>query len=281
MAADKNQIIPIQLLQPNPFQPRSIIDEGELQELAASIRVYGILEPIVVAHTPAGFQIIAGERRWRAAKLAGLKEVPAVIKETSPKGMLEMALVENVQRTDLNPLERARAFYQLVNEFRFQVEQLAAQTGKSVPYIRNTIRLLKLPDTIKDGLMEGLISEYQARCLLMVDDKQAMVSLYHRVVKEGLSAGQTEDMARNLQMRLTKPKLGKKARFISADADEIIAWQQSLERLLHKSKPKVHLSRSGVSTRLTITLRGTPVDTDGDLQTILKLMNVSRAKKIK
>src|SRR4030042_6287651 len=116
MAQQIVQLDPSQI-QPNPLQPRGVISPDSLQDLVDSIKEHGILEPIVVAHTPAGYQIIAGERRWRAAKLAGLEMVPVIIKETSPKGMLEMALVENVQRTDLNPIERAKAFERLVAEF--------------------------------------------------------------------------------------------------------------------------------------------------------------------
>src|SRR4030043_1498016 len=123
--------IDINQLQPNPLQPRGSITPESLQDLVDSIKEHGILEPIVVAHTPAGYQIIAGERRWRAAKLAGLEMVPVIIKETSPKGMLEMALVENVQRTDLNPIERARAFERLMAEFGLSSSEVAIRIGKS------------------------------------------------------------------------------------------------------------------------------------------------------
>ena len=141
----------INQLQPNPLQPRGAITPESLVDLVDSIREHGILEPLVVAKTPAGYQIIAGERRWRASKLAGLTHVPAIIRETSPKGMLEMALVENVQRVDLNPLDRAKGFERLMNEFGLTTSEIAVRIGKSVAYVSNSLRLLSLPDALKDG----------------------------------------------------------------------------------------------------------------------------------
>ena len=155
----------INQLQPNPLQPRGAITPESLVDLVDSIREHGILEPLVVAKTPAGFQIIAGERRWRASKLAGMTHVPAIIRETSPKGMLEMALVENVQRVDLNPLDRAKGFERLMNEFGLTTSEIAVRIGKSVAYVSNSLRLLSLPDALKDGLLSGLISEGHARAL--------------------------------------------------------------------------------------------------------------------
>src|SRR3989344_8892129 len=137
---DQKQITQLSIhhVQPNPLQPRGVISAESLRELADSIKEHGILEPLVVAHTPAGYQIVAGERRWRAAKLAGLEMVPVVIAETSPKGMLEMALVENVQRTDLNPIERAKAFERLMAEFGLATADLGKRAGKSASYVSNT-----------------------------------------------------------------------------------------------------------------------------------------------
>jgi len=132
--------LPLNQLQPNPLQPRGKMSKEELEELVTSVKTYGILEPIVVAHTPAGYQIIAGERRWRAAKLAGLKEVPVIVKVTTPRGMLEMAVIENVQRVDLSPIERAQAFQQLLRDFKFSHQQIADKIGKSIAYISNSLR---------------------------------------------------------------------------------------------------------------------------------------------
>src|SRR5437868_9699754 len=148
----------IDLLQSNPLQPRGLITPESLAELAESIRTHGILEPIVAAKTPAGFQIIAGERRWRAARLVGMSIVPVIIRETTPQGMLEMAIVENVQRVDLNPLERAQAYKRLMDEFSLTNAEIATRVSKSPSYISNTIRLLTLPDALKDALMSGQTS---------------------------------------------------------------------------------------------------------------------------
>ena len=145
----------IDLIEANPLQPRGLITPESLAELAESIRSHGILEPLVLAKTPAGYQIVAGERRWRAAKLVGLKKVPVVVKETTPQGMLEMAIVENVQRVDLNPLERAQAYKRLMDEFGLSNSEIAERVSKSPSYISNTIRLLTLPDALKDALMSG------------------------------------------------------------------------------------------------------------------------------
>jgi ParB/RepB/Spo0J family partition protein len=153
------QTLPIDQLQTNPFQPREKVKKSELEELAKSIKTYGVLEPLVVAETPAGYQIIAGERRWQAAQLAGLKEVPVHVRKTTPQGMLEMALVENVQRQQLNPIERAQAFVRLTREFSLSSTDLSERIGKSPAYISNTTKLLELPDAITDGLIDGKITE--------------------------------------------------------------------------------------------------------------------------
>src|SRR4030067_2145338 len=167
--------ISVEELQANPLQPRGAITPESLVDLIDSIKEHGILEPLVVAKTPAGYQIIAGERRWRASKLAGLTHVPALIRETSPKGMLEMALVENVQRVDLNPLDRAKGFERLLNEFGLTTSEVAVKIGKSVAYVSNSLRLLRLPDALKDGLLSGLISEGHARALSAIEDTDLMI----------------------------------------------------------------------------------------------------------
>src|SRR5574338_1297791 len=140
-STDRIYELPTNDLQANPLQPRGVILQDSLTDLVESIREQGILEPIVVAKTPAGYQIIAGERRWRAAKILGLEKVPVVIKETTPQGMLEMSIVENVQREDLNPIERAQAYKRLIEEFGLGTTEVARKVGKSAPTVSNTIRL--------------------------------------------------------------------------------------------------------------------------------------------
>ena len=189
----------IDLLQPNPLQPRGLITPESLSELAESIRIHGVLEPLVVAKTPAGFQIIAGERRWRASKLIGLKRVPLIIKETSPQGMLEMAIVENVQRMDLNPLERAQAYRRLMDEFGLPNGEIAIKVSKSPAYISNTIKLLTLPDALKDALMSGATSEGHARALSGLDDPHLIITVYKEVLKKSLSVRATEELVRRMR----------------------------------------------------------------------------------
>lgn len=189
----------ISLLQANPLQPRGIISPESLQELVDSIREQGILEPIVVAQTPAGYQIIAGERRWRAAKILGLDKVPVVIKQTTPQGMLEMSIVENVQREDLNPIEKAQAYKRLIEEFGLGTNEVARRVGKSAPTVSNTIRLLSLPDAIKDALVAGVITEGHVRPLISLGDPKLMLDLFKRILKENSTVRETEEMARQVK----------------------------------------------------------------------------------
>ena len=202
--------IAIDSIQPNPLQPRGQILPDSLVELAESIREHGVLEPLLIAKTPAGFQIIAGERRWRAAKLAGLATIPAVIKETSTQGMLEMAIVENVQRVDLNPIERAQAYTRLVGEFGLSSIEVGQRVAKSGPYISNTLRLLELPDALKDGLLSGTITEGHAKAILGLEDTSLMIQAYKNVLKDNLGVRPTEEMVRRMKAGAQiKPRTGR------------------------------------------------------------------------
>ncbi len=192
------------LLQANPLQPRGIISPDSLQELVDSIREQGILEPLVVARTPAGYQIIAGERRWRAAKILNLPKVPVIIRETSPQGMLEMSIVENVQREDLNPIERAQAYKKLIDEFGLGTNEVARRVGKSAPTVSNTIRLLSLPDAIKDALVAGVIAEGHVRPLISLGDPKLMLDLFKKILKENSTVRQTEEFARQAKGEIQK-----------------------------------------------------------------------------
>ena len=199
--------IDIDLLQPNPLQPRGQILPDSLVELAESIREHGILEPLVVAKTPAGYQLIAGERRWRASKLAGLSKVACVVKETTPQGMLEMAIVENVQRVDLNPIERAHAYSRLIDEFGLSSAEIGQRVGKSGPYISNTLRLLDLPDALKDGLLSNAITEGHAKALLGLEEINLMIEGYKKILAESLGVRATEELVRRMKSKAEiKPK---------------------------------------------------------------------------
>lgn len=194
----------VNVLQANPLQPRGIISPESLNELVESIREQGILEPLVVAKTPAGYQIIAGERRWRAAKILGFSKVPVVIRETTPQGMLEMSIVENVQREDLNPIERALAYKRLIDEFGLGTNEVAKRVSKSAPTVSNTIRLLSLPDAIKDALVAGVISEGHVRPLISLGDVKLMLDLFKKMLRENSTVRQTEEMARQVKGDIQK-----------------------------------------------------------------------------
>lgn len=272
MITQEEQIkeLAINHLQPNPLQPRGVISNESLSDLVNSIAEHGILEPLVIAHTPAGYQIIAGERRWRAAKLAGMQAVPVIIKETSPRGMLEMALVENVQRTDLNPIERAKAFERLMMEFTLGVNNIAHRIGKSAAYVSNTMRLMSLPDAIKDGLMAGLITEGHARALAGIPDVKMMIDVYKQLLKDPGSVRKAEDLARRLREKIGNQRTGRPdlQHIVSEEIDRMLkVLHTSLQRTL--SRARVRLSRSRVETRLVISLKGTPEETEETLQKIV------------
>jgi len=261
--------IPIEELQSNPLQPRGVITPESLVDLVDSIREHGILEPLVVAKTPAGYQIIAGERRWRSAKIAGLRTVPAIIKETSPRGMLEMALVENVQRVDLNPVERARAFQRLIDEFGLGTSEIAQRIGKSQAFVSNSLRLLTLPDAIKDGILSGLITEGHARALAAIVDNRLMVEAYKIVLRESGSVRRAEDLARRMKTE-EGSKIQTVGHIISEETDRI---RKEIEDALtgvygQKGKIKVKLSRSRIETRMLISLYGSLEQTEACLQKI-------------
>ena len=206
------RLLPIDNVSPNPRQPRQAIAPETLAELAASIKEHGLIQPIIVTaaspEDPAPYFIIAGERRWRASRLAGLDEVPAVIKEASPQDMLELALVENIQRADLNPLEEANAYQTLIADFGLTQEQVADRVGKSRTTVTNIVRLLRLPDPVKDALMGGQIREGHARALLGLNDDQAMVEASKLVISRGLSVRQTEELVRRLNTPTPAKSIG-------------------------------------------------------------------------
>jgi len=248
----------ITLLEANPLQPRGLISPDSLQELVDSIREQGILEPIVVAKTPAGYQIIAGERRWRAAKVLGLEKVPVVIKETTPQGMLEMSIVENVQREDLNPIEKAQAYRRLIEEFGLGTNEVARRVGKSAPTVSNTIRLLSLPDAIKDALVAGVITEGHVRPLISIGDSKLMLELFKRILKENSTVRETEEMARQArgEVQQKEPRT-KVAKLWVPELDEMA---RKLEEILKLNRVAMYQSRS--QARISIIIKG-DVDVTG------------------
>ncbi|OGM08364.1 hypothetical protein A2V55_00665 [Candidatus Woesebacteria bacterium RBG_19FT_COMBO_37_29] len=273
--------IDVNELNANPLQPRGAITPESLVDLIDSIKEHGILEPLVVAKTPAGYQIIAGERRWRASKLAGLTHVPALIRETSPKGMLEMALVENVQRVDLNPLDRAKGFERLLNEFGLTTSEVAVRIGKSVAYVSNSIRLLSLPDALKDGLLSGLISEGHARALAAIDDTDLMIEAYKIILRESGSVRRAEELARRMKHKVgQEPKKRTDRNAMRIVSEEIDKIQEEMQTALVPLTPGeeeaknrstlVKLARSRRETRVTFILKGGIEETEDRLQKIYK-----------
>lgn len=192
--------IPINKIQPNPQQPRSSIQEEALQELAASIREHGIIQPLIVSKNPDSddYTLVAGERRWRAAQLTGLTFVPAIERSVSEQGLLEIALIENLQRTDLTPLEMAEAYQHLVENFSLTHEEIAERVGKSRTSVSNTLRLLNLPDQVKKSLAAGLISEGHARAILGLSNVQAQRAALSTVLNLELNVRQTESLVKKM-----------------------------------------------------------------------------------
>jgi ParB family transcriptional regulator, chromosome partitioning protein len=267
------QYLNVNEIQPNPLQPRGVIPPDSITDLVDSISEHGILEPLVIAHTPAGLQIIAGERRWRAAKMAGLDKVPCIIKQASPQKMLEMAIVENVQREDLNAIERAKAFKRLADEFRLTSAEVGKRIGKSPSYIANTVKLLDLPDALKDGLLSGMISEGHARALQGIHDKGKMVEAYKIVMRESASVRRAEEIARQYRGELEAQGLYKPNRDIIKRkihvSSEIDQMQNKLKEALGP-KSKVKLIRSERQTKILIQINGSVANTEDTLQYIMK-----------
>ncbi len=259
--------IPTNQLEPNPLQPRGVISSDSISELISSIQEHGILEPLIVAKTPAGYQIIAGERRWRAARLLKLTHVPAIVKEVTPQQMLEMAIVENVQRKDLNPIERAKAFLRLKEEFNLDHNQIAKRVSKSTPYVINVLKLLTLPDALKDGLLSGLITEGHARALAGINDTRLMIEAYKIVLKEKASVRRAEEIARRMRKKIeegtvpiTKENL---PLFLKSKLDNI---SNDLESVFDNKTTKVRISQTNVVTRIVFQFRGPIQDRFNGLQ---------------
>ena len=191
-------------IQPNDSQPRDIFDDEELRGLMESIKQHGILQPIIVRPLARGYMLIAGERRWRAAKQLGLKEIPAIVRDIDGLHSLEIALIENIQREDLNPIEKAKGFKELIDKFDLTQEQVAKTMGKDRSSVTNYIRLLDLPQEIQDNVSRGTLSMGHARAILSVQGKELQIKLCDQIIKEGLSVRQIE-MITSMEKKQLKP----------------------------------------------------------------------------
>ncbi len=198
----KIQEVEITSIVPNPYQPRKVFDPQALRELADSIAEHGVIQPLVVTRTPSGYEIVVGERRFRASQLAGLSRVPVIVKnQLEDITKLEVALIENIQRQELNPIEEAQAYDRLMKTFKLTQEQVAKKVGKARPSVANTIRLLNLPAEIQRGLVEGKISEGHARAILGLVDREKMLAMYQQVLDSGWNVRQVELKVREISER--------------------------------------------------------------------------------
>ncbi len=236
--------VPLSSISPNPHQPRSPIREEDLAELAASIKEHGIIQPLVVTETVDGYQLIAGERRWRAAGVAGLSEVPVLVKDVAPSKMLELALVENLQRSDLNPLEEAMAFQQLADEFELTQKEIAKRVGKSRTAVTNTLRLLTASRPVRQALLEEKISEGHARALLGLEKAAAQEAALKTVLNQDLNVRQTEQLVRRL--------LGRQDEGEQPSQRPSPEVRQLESRFREALSTKVSLKRKGDGGRLVI-----------------------------
>ena len=238
--------VPLASIIPNPHQPRSSIRDQDLVELASSIEEHGIIQPLIVTRAPDGYQLVAGERRWRAARLAGLSTVPVIVKDIAPSEMLELALVENIQRSDLNPLEEAMAYHQLTEEFGLTQGQVARRVGKSRVAVSNTLRLLKAARSVQEALLGGRTSEGHARALLGLERAEAQEAALKTVLRQGLNVRQTEHLVRRLLGLRRENGERQPAREISPET-------RALEsRFREALGTKVNLTRSDTGGRIVI-----------------------------
>ena len=200
------RVLPIDVIEPNPNQPRHEFDEGRIQELAKSILMNGVIQPITVCRKSGdGYMIVAGERRWRAAKAAGFLEIPVYVREVQPDRLLELALIENIQREDLNPIETAKAYEQLIEQHHLTHEQVAERTGKDRSSVTNFLRLLRLSEPVREQLLAGRISMGHARALLGLSDPNLQMEVCDRVVGRDLSVRETEQMVKRLNEPAESP----------------------------------------------------------------------------
>lgn len=216
--------IEIDRIIPNEYQPRKSFDESRLKELASSIKEQGVIQPVIVHKSGGGFQLIAGERRWRAARLAGLRTIPSIVKEATKRDILEMALIENIQREDLNPLEAAEAYKRLQEEFKLTQEDLARRVGKERSTITNFLRILGLPKEVKQEIASGSLSMGHAKAILSLDRVRDQLQAAMQIAKKGLSVREAETLA----ARLKNPAKDKRPRLSS----EIKAVEERLRKAL-------------------------------------------------
>ena len=247
--------IPIKEIRANPYQPRKDFDEQSLNELAQSIKENGVFQPILIRKSLKGYELVAGERRLRASKLAGNKTIPAIVVDFDDRQMMEISLLENIQRKDLTPIEQANAYNQLINKLNYTQDELAKRIGKSRANVTNMLRLLNLPDEVKKYINSGKLSYGQARTLLSLDDEDKMIDMAKRAVKEGLSVRELE--------RLCSGKKATKKVSTTKRRDPFV--EDVKDRLQRKFSTKVEIKNKTISIKYNDTK---------DLNRILEIMGV-------
>ncbi len=262
-ATEQVRLLPVNSISPNPQQPRKIFEEDQLEDLAASIKQHGIIQPLIViaAEGIDRYTLIAGERRLRAAKLAGLKDVPAIVRTASQQEQLEFAIIENVQREDLNPMERARAYQNLADQFSLTHEEIAHRVGKSRVTVTNTLRLLNLPALVQQTLQSGEISEGHARSLLALPTARAMEAALDSILSLGLNVRQTELLVSKLS---GKAPTNRKPISRSAEAEDL---ENRLRQFFHT---KVMLSKGNRGGTISISFYS-----DEELNAILDKLGIN------
>ena len=233
-------IVKISSVEPNVNQPRKQFDEDALLELSESIKQYGVLQPLLVSDKKDYYEIIAGERRWRAAKLAGLKEVPVIVKDFSEQELVEISLIENIQREDLNPVEEAMAYKRLIDEFHLKQDEIAERVGKSRTAVTNAMRLLKLSEKVQQMLIDEMITAGHARAILSIADKEKQESIAMKVFDEKLSVRETEALVKRM---LEPPKTAKKSKFSSAE-DAIYESLEEKMKSIMGTRVQIHRKKN-------------------------------------
>ncbi|SHF32343.1 chromosome segregation DNA-binding protein [Caldanaerobius fijiensis DSM 17918] len=235
--------IEIEKIYSNRSQPRKYFNDEKLRELADSIKEHGMIQPIIVRAADNGYVIVAGERRWRAAKLAGMKEVPAIVKNVSNNEVLELALIENLQREDLNPIEEALAYKTLIEEHGMTQEDVAKKIGKSRPAIANSIRLLNLDDRVIDYLITGELTTGHARALLSLQDGDMQFDVAKKIIKDGLNVRQTENLIKRIlngEKKAIKPKeADTRYKFIQDDMEKVLGTKINIKKGKNKGKIEI------------------------------------------
>ncbi len=248
-STSSNKTLKVDEIRPNPYQPRKVFDKSELEELANSIKENGVFQPILVRKSLSGYELVAGERRLRASKLAGLKEIPVIIKDFNDTQMMEISLLENIQRKDLSPIEEANAYNQLIKKLNYTQEELAKRLGKSRTNITNMLRLLALPSEVQDMVNSNKLSYGQARTLLALDDKDQIIELANKTIKEGLSVRQLEQLTKKPVKKDKPSKVIKTDPFIE-DVKQTLQSKYSTKVEIKDKKLIIHYSNTNDLNRI-------------------------------